>query len=67
MIESILNRLRGTGDIFYISKFAITGTILYATYMALVVGVLSLNIFYGLTMFGLFILGESMGWGKWVG
>lgn len=66
-MESVLNRLRGTGDLFYISKFAITGTMIYATYLALVVGLLTLNIFYGLIMFGLFILGESMGWGKWVG
>ena len=67
MIESILNRLRGTGDIFFISKIPMTGTMLYASYMALVVGLLTLNTFYGLIMFGLFMLGESMGWGKWVG
>ena len=58
IVEAILNRLRGTGDIFFISKVPITGTIIYATYMALVVGLLTLNIFYGLIMFGLFILGE---------
>ena len=66
-MEAVLNRLRGTGNIFYISNFAITGTMIYALYIALVVGLLTLNIFYGLIMFGLFILGESMGWGKWVG
>ena len=67
MIESILNRLRGTGDIFFISKVPITGTMIYATYLALVVGLLTLNIFYCLIMVGLFILGGSMGWRKWIG
>lgn len=62
-MEILLNRWRGTGIIFS----RITGTMIYASYMALVVGLLTLNIFYGLIMFGLFILGESMGWGKWVG
>ena len=38
MIEIILNRLRGTGDVFYISRVPIIGTVLYAFYMALVVG-----------------------------
>lgn len=41
-----LNRWRGTGDIFYISKFAITGTIIYALYMFVLVSILS-NPIYG--------------------
>ena len=40
MIEPILNRLRGTGDIFNISKFAVTGTMLYALYILIVSGIL---------------------------
>ena len=40
MIESILNRFRGTGDIFKISSVPITGNILYAVYIALVIGIL---------------------------
>ena len=40
MIEMFLNRLRGTGDIFNISKFAITGTMLYALYILIVSGIL---------------------------
>ena len=67
MIEIILNRLRGTGDIFFISKVPITGTILYASYMALIVGLLTSSVLNALIIAVLYILGESMGWGKWVG
>ena len=62
----LLNRWRGTGDIFKIFGFAATGNILYAVYIALVIGLLS-TWYYGLIAGALYILGESMGWGKWVG
>lgn len=42
-MEILLNRWRGTGDIFYISKFAVTGTMLYALYILLVTAVLTFN------------------------
>ena len=42
-MEILLNRLRGTGDIFYISKFAVTGTMLYALYILLVSALLTFN------------------------
>ena len=94
MIESVLNRWRGTGEIFKISSVPITGNILYAVYIALVIGVVYYTIVYGfididfsiysihiafmlseqttaiivgLISGGLYMLGESMGWGKWVG
>ena len=95
MIEfSFLNRLRGTGDIFKIYSVPITGNILYAVYIALVIGILYYTTIYGFinidfTIYSihiafmlieqttailvglisglLYILGESMGWGKWVG
>jgi hypothetical protein len=96
MFEIILNRLRGTGDIFKIFSFAITGTIIYAIYIALVISGLTyfLNIpllfdsisfvkdgvthtfintvgintsIVAFVSASLFMLGESMGWGKWVG
>lgn len=94
MIESILNRFRGTGEIFKISSVPITGNILYAVYIALVIGVVYYTTVYGfididfsiysihiafilneyvpaiivgLISGGLYMLGESMGWGKWVG
>ena len=66
MIEAILNRWRGTGDIFYISKFAITGSMIYAFYMFILVSFLS-NPIYGFIATILFLVGESFAWGKWVG
>ena len=66
MIEAILNRWRGTGDIFYISKFAITGTMIYAFYMFILVSFLS-NPIYGFIATILFLVGESYAWGKWIG
>ena len=94
MIESVLNRWRGTGEIFKISSVPITGNILYAVYIALVIGVVYYTTVYGfididfsiysihiafilneyvtavivgLISGSLYMLGESMGWGKWVG
>ena len=61
-----LNRWRGTGDIFYISKFAITGTMIYALYMFILVSILS-NPIYGFIATLLFLVGESLAFGKWVG
>ena len=66
MIEIILNRWRGTGDIFYISKFAITGTMIYSFYMFVLVSILS-NLIYGFIATALFLAGESLAFGKWVG
>lgn len=65
-MESILNRWRGTGVIFSISKLNITGTMIYALYICLLFGLLT-TWYIGLLSLGLFLLGESMGWGKWVG
>lgn len=96
MIEIILNRLRGTGDIFKIFSFAITGTIIYTCYLSLLItglvyflelpllfidiGILlngklyiftntiySNAIIVALLTAILFLVGESMGWGKWTG
>lgn len=61
-MEILLNRWRGTGIIFY----KIKGVQIYALYLGLLVGLLS-NYLYGLLTIILFILGESFGWGKWVG
>ena len=65
-MEILLNRWRGTGDIFYISKFAITGTMIYAFYMFVLVSILS-NPIYGFISALLFLGGESLAFGKWVG
>lgn len=61
-MEIFLNRWRGTGEIFS----RITGTMIYALYIGLLFGLLS-TWYVGLLSVGLFLLAESMGWGKWVG
>lgn len=44
MIDCVLlNRLRGTGDVFNVSKFYITGTMLYAMYILFITLVLTFN------------------------
>lgn len=63
MLEMLFNRWRGTGDIFW----KINGNIIYATYWALLVGFISGVWYWGLLFGGLYILGESFAWGKWVG
>ena len=65
-MEILLNRWRGTGTIFSISIFNITGTMIYALYVCLLFGLLT-TWYIGLLSLGLFLLGESFGWGKWVG
>lgn len=73
---SISNRLRGTGALWEFFKFTIfskeinvkfVGTHLYALYLGLFVGLLSMNVYAGLLTIVAFILGESKGWGEWVG
>lgn len=66
LLIPFLNRWRGTGDIFYISKFAITGTMLYSFYIFVLVSILS-NPIYGFITTALFLSGESLAFGKWVG
>ena len=63
---SILNRLRGTGIIFTISPLKVNGNILYALYLGVIIGYIS-QWYYGILTVGLYILGESYGWGKWIG
>ncbi len=62
----LLNRWRGTGDIVTLGKIRITGVMIYALYLALVVGCLS-TWYYGILTAILFIAGESFAWGKWIG
>ena len=66
MLEPILNRWRGTGIIFSISNYGITGANIYALYYALVFGYMT-KWYIGLLMFISFRIGESFSWGKWVG
>lgn len=92
-MEVLLNRCRGTGKIFSISTFNITGTMIYSFYMFILVSILSsitnakipffimeflatygiylgcisVSILYGFIATILFLGGESLAFGKWVG
>ena len=67
MIEcSVLNRLRGIGDVMRVGNFRVTGIMLYALYLMVVVTMLS-EWYYGLAFVVLFVAGESYAWGKWIG
>ena len=70
----LLNRWRGTGAIITIGKFRLIGNIIYALYIAGIVGCAYALTFggwistvYGLLGGILYIIGESFAWGKWVG
>ena len=70
----LLNRWRGTGAIVTIGKFRLIGNIIYALYIAGIVGCAYALTFggwistvYGLLGGILYIAGESFAWGKWVG
>ena len=70
----LLNRWRGTGTIVTIGKFRLIGNIIYALYIAGIVGCAYALTFggwistvYGLLGGILYIAGESFAWGKWVG
>ena len=73
-LPALLNRWRGTGAIITIGKFRLIGNIIYALYIAGIVGCAYALTFggwistvYGLLGGILYILGESFAWGKWVG
>ena len=66
-MELLLNRWRGTGIIFSIFNYGITGVNIYATYLAILFGAITQNIYIALLTFICFRIGESFGWGKWVG
>lgn len=66
VLEALLNRLRGTGDVFKIGSFRITGIMLYALYLIIVVSLVT-EWYYALAFGVLFVAGESYAWGKWTG
>lgn len=66
VLEAILNRLRGTGDVLRVGNFAITGIMLYALYLMIVVTMMT-EWYYGLAFVAMFLIGESFAFGKWVG
>ena len=76
ILEAILNRLRGTGVIKSFGKIKLfnkelelkfVGNHLYGIYIALVLGIITMNMWLGLSVFVAYLVGESKGWGEWVG
>lgn len=77
MIEcSVLNRLRGTGVIKHFGTLRIlnkeievkfVGNHLYGLWIALVLGIATMNVWLGLAVFVAYLVGEAKGWGEWVG
>lgn len=66
VLEAILNRLRGTGDVLRVGNFRVTGIMLYALYLMIVVSFVA-EWYYALAFGVLFVAGESYAWGKWIG
>ena len=76
MIESVLNRLRGTGVIKHFGTLRISdkeirinfvGNHLYGLCLALLIGLVTVNAWLGLAVLVAYLVGESKGWGEWVG
>lgn len=76
MIEAILNRLRGTGVLKQFGTLQVfnreirinfNGNHLYGLYLAIVVGILTMNALAGVAVLVAYLIGESFGWGEWVG
>ena len=70
------NRLRGTGVIKHFGTLNIgsikteikfNGNHLYGLWIALVLGLATMNAWLGLAVFIAYLIGESKGWGEWVG
>ena len=70
------NRLRGTGVIKHFGtlktfnkeiEIKFNGNHLYGLWIALVLGVATMDAWLGLAVFIAYLIGESKGWGEWVG
>ena len=75
-MEAILNRLRGTGVIKHFGTLKVfnreirinfNGNHLYGLYLAVVVGILTMNALAGVAVLVAYLVGEAKGWGEWVG
>lgn len=73
---SILNRFRGTGVIKHFGtlkmfnkeiEIKFVGNHLYGLWIALVLGVATMNAWLGLAVLAAYLVGEAKGWGEWVG
>ena len=76
LTEALGNRLRGTGVIKHFGtlkmfnkeiEIKFVGNHLYGLWIALVLGVATMNAWLGLSVFVAYLIGEAKGWGEWVG
>lgn len=76
ILEAILNRLRGTGVIKHFGtlkimnkeiRISFVGNHLYGLWLALVLGIATMNAWLGLSILVAYLIGEAKGWGEWVG
>ena len=76
IFEAVLNRLRGTGLIKHFGtlkmfnkeiEIKFVGNHLYGLWIALVLGVATMNVWLGLSVLVAYLIGEAKGWGEWVG
>ena len=76
IIEAILNRLRGTGVIKHFGTLKVmnkeieikfVGNHLYGLWIALMLGIATMNAWLGISVFVAYLVGEAKGWGEWVG
>ena len=76
IFEALGNRFRGTGVIKHFGTLKIVdklveikfvGNHLYGLWIALVLGLATMNAWLGLAVFIAYLVGESKGWGEWVG
>ena len=76
IFEALGNRFRGTGVIKHFGtlkmfnkeiRISFTGNHLYGLWIALVLGIATMNAWLGLSVLVAYLVGESKGWGEWVG
>ena len=76
VFEALGNRFRGTGVIKHFGTLKImnkvveikfVGNHLYGLWIALVLGLATMNVWLGLAVFIAYLVGEAKGWGEWVG
>ena len=72
VFEAALNRLRGTGLLYSFGKIKnveikIVWNHIYALYLGLLFGLVTMSPVIGFFVFIGYMIGESKGWGEWVG
>ncbi len=76
IVEALMNRFRGTGVIKYFGTLKVlnkeieikfVGNHLYGLWIALVLGIATMNVWLGLSVLVAYLVGEAKGWGEWVG